>query len=241
MLLQLRKKFPGREIPAISEVSLTLNSGRVSAIVGPNGAGKTTLFRLIAGVILADQGTITILKNGMQWRRPLAATLLPETAYGFYPKLTVRQNLCYLAGSSSAIPAAIGKAAALNLLKKVNLDDRCEHLCHTLSRGMLQRLNIAVALATNSDVVLLDEPTNGLDISETARFYELIKSLSVESQSIFLFSSHQPDAILGLANSVSFLVDGQIKETLSEETLTSLDNKSFIEKYLSLTASQSIK
>jgi ABC-2 type transport system ATP-binding protein len=233
---QVSKHFVGSKVAALREVSTTFRTDAIKAIVGPNGAGKTTLFRLIAGLIHADSGAVTCFGLGQSAARPRVA-LLTDSTLGFYPRLSVLQNFRYLAGISSNATGPSSTAAAKQWLDRFNLADRANDECQTLSRGMLQRLALAIALASSCDVLLLDEPTNGLDIEEALRFFQLVKQISRESTHIIAFSSHQPDAILGLADEVSFLIDGSVAGDFSSEQLSRVGAAEFVSNYLALLAS----
>jgi ABC-2 type transport system ATP-binding protein len=223
----LSKVFPNSKRPALDNVTLDCEAGRILAVVGPNGSGKSTLFRIISGLLDPDNGTLSVSVFDRT-----STALMPDSTLGFYPKLTVGQNFSYLVCSRAPELRRRGRAMAQEWLGQFNLADRIDDECQALSRGMLQRLGLAIATAAHARILLLDEPTNGLDIEETLRLFGVIRKLVDESNAIVAFSSHQPDAILGLADEAVFLVDGKIRSALSKSQLTALDSGAFVKRYL---------
>lgn len=230
---QLSKTFPGAKNAALSRVTLGFQPGVIKAIVGPNGSGKSTLFRAIGGVVQADAGTISGLIDPSQSSRRVVS-VLPDSSLGYYPRLSVLQNFIYLSGVHASRPGVTVTKDPDQWLARFNLGDRLHEQCQKLSRGMLQRLGLAIATASFADVLLLDEPTNGLDIEESLALFDLIKQIASMSDCIVAFSSHQPDAILGLAGEVAFLVDGATRGEISQEELKLYDSSQFVEKYISV-------
>src|SRR3954469_1160145 len=149
------------EVVALDEIDLDVANGQVHGLVGPNGAGKTTLLGLLLGLAVADSGRLEIL--GTAVGRALAA---PEGVAGFvdgpglYPSLTARQNLAPLA----ALRGRDGRTARIDdVLDEVGLTDVADDRAHGFSLGMRQRLGLAAALLTRPRLLVLDEPSNGLD------------------------------------------------------------------------------
>jgi len=234
-LNQISKQYPGARKAALSNVTLNFRSGVIKAIVGPNGAGKSTLFRIISGLMEADVGTIDSMNETVRGTRP-SVSLLPDSNLGYYPNLSVLQNFIYLSGVNSVRVDVNNRKEPRDWLARFNLEDRLCEQCQKLSRGMLQRLGLAIATAASSDVLLLDEPTNGLDIEESLRLFDLIKRIAAASSCIVAFSSHQPDAILELADEVALLVDGNVQAEISREELKQYDSSLFVERYISVVA-----
>ncbi len=231
----LTKRFPGASTSALTDVTLRFRPGVIKAVVGPNGAGKSTLFRIIGGLMEPDAGTLSGMEDPERVHRNRVA-LLPDSALGYYPRLSVLQNFIYLTGVTAARLDVAAQRDPREWLARFNLADHLHKQCQMLSRGMLQRLGLAIATASAADILLLDEPTNGLDIEESRRLFDLIKGIARASRPVIAFSSHQPDAILELADEVVFLVDGAVRGELSNEELTEHDSSRFVGKYLSIVA-----
>ena len=192
-------------VVALADVDLDVPGGQIHGLVGPNGAGKTTLLGLLLGLAVPDGGTLEIL--GSPVSRALA---LPPGVAGFvdgpglYPALTARQNLTALArlrGESSA-----GVADALDL---VGLSDVIDDRVRGFSLGMRQRLGLAAALLPTPDLLVLDEPANGLDPAGTRHVHRVLTALADAGTSIIL-SSHRMDDLAALCSEVTLLATGRV-------------------------------
>lgn len=175
-----------RTVRALRDVSFDLSSGRLSALVGHNGAGKTTLIKLMLGLIRADRGAIRVLNEDpaageFSARRQLG--YLPENV-AFNASLTGRETLAFYARLKQIKPAT-----AWTLLDRVGLMDAADRRVATYSKGMRQRLGLAQALLGRPRVLLLDEPTTGLDPALRQTFYEILNELRDDGATV-LISSH---------------------------------------------------
>ncbi|MBI5130572.1 MAG: ABC transporter ATP-binding protein [Rhodopseudomonas palustris] len=175
-----------RAVRALRDVSFTLAPGRLSALVGHNGAGKTTLIKLMLGLIRPDQGTIRVLGED-----PAAGQFAGRKSLGFLPEnvafnaaLTGRETMAFYARLKGC-DARQGVA----LLERVGLGDASRRLVGTYSKGMRQRLGLAQALLGRPRVLLLDEPTTGLDPALRQTFYEILAELRNDGATV-LISSH---------------------------------------------------
>ena len=160
---------------AVDRISLRLGKG-VYGLLGANGAGKTTLMRMLCGILKPTGGTVTF--NGMdvsqeEYRAVLG--YLPQD-FGYYPDFTGLDFLLYMA-SLKGLPKTAAKRKAMELLTLVNLTDSAKKKIRTYSGGMKQRLGIAQALLNNPQILILDEPTAGLDPKERVKFRNLIAEL----------------------------------------------------------------
>lgn len=225
------KTYFGMKRPALSNINLQLRPGMIHALAGPNGAGKTTLMKVIAGFEPLSKGTLHL--NRLSDNNHQQVSLLLDGTRGYISRLTVEQNISYLLALSSRT-AKISEEEICKWLERFNLLEKRFSKCSTLSRGMLQRLGLLLAVASESKIILLDEPTNGLDIAECFSFFDLVKSIVKETNSIVVFSSHQPEAILGLADEVSFMKQGIQVDFLSSADILGLRQENFVEKYLYL-------
>ena len=201
---RLTKKFQNKV--AVDGVSLRLHNG-VFGLLGTNGAGKTTLMRMLCGIMQPTSGTITF--DGMdvceeEYRAILG--YLPQD-FGYYPEFTAMDFLLYMA-ALKGLPKQVAKRRANELLELVGLQDRSRKKIKTFSGGMKQRLGIAQALLNCPKLLILDEPTAGLDPKERVRFRNLIKQLGKDT--IVLLSTHIVSDIEHIADEVLIMKNGAL-------------------------------
>jgi ABC-2 type transport system ATP-binding protein len=195
------------DVVALDGVDLDVAQGRIHGLVGPNGAGKTTLLGLLLGLAVADSGHLEIL--GAPVRRALAT---PDEVAGFvdgpglYPSLTARQNLAALAElrSGRARTAGIDE-----MLEQIGLTDVADDRVHGFSLGMRQRLGLAAALLTRPRLLVLDEPSNGLDPVGKKQVHGVLTRLAARGTSVVL-SSHRMDDVEALCSEVTILATGRV-------------------------------
>ena len=205
-LNNLTKKFG--DFTAVDHVNLTMTNG-VYGLLGVNGAGKTTLMRMLCTLVKPTGGTITyggknILQLDGGYRKLLG--YLPQE-FGFYPEFTVQDYLLYIA-SIKGIRPAVAKKRAKELIGKVGLAKAANKKMRTLSGGMKRRAGIALAMLNDPRILILDEPTAGLDPNERIRFRNLISELSEER--LVLLSTHIVSDIEYIANEIWLMKDGRI-------------------------------
>ena len=194
-----------KDICAIKDVSFTVQRGMVFGILGPNGSGKTTTLGILLGVLNATSGSYSWFNNGQrdENRRRIGALL--ETP-NFFPYLTAVQNLTIVA----AIKEMDDPENRIDeVLRIVNLHERRHSNFKTYSLGMKQRLAIASALLNDPEVLVLDEPTNGLDPQGIAEIRNLINDISKGGKTI-LIASHQLDEIEKVCTDVVILKNGNV-------------------------------
>ena len=191
---------------AVDRISLRLNTG-IYGLLGANGAGKTTLMRMICGILKPTSGTITfdgIDVSEESYRAILG--YLPQD-FGYYPEFTGEDFLLYMA-ALKGMRKPQAKRKAVELLELVSLRDVAKKKIKTYSGGMKQRLGIAQALLNQPKVLVLDEPTAGLDPKERVRFRDLIKGLGKDS--IVLLSTHIISDIEHIADDILMMKSGQL-------------------------------
>src|SRR5882672_6206501 len=195
------------DVVALDGVDLDVVAGQIHGVAGPNGAGKTTLFGLLLGLAVADRGTLEVL--GTPVGRAFAA---PDGVAGFvdgpglYPALTARRNLAALAAlrGPSAPTADID-----GILEQVGLTDVADDKVRGFSLGMRQRLGLAAALLTKPRLLVLDEPSNGLDPAGKKHVHGVLRRLASGGTSVML-SSHRMDDVEALCSEVTILATGRV-------------------------------
>ncbi len=198
------------EVVALDGIDLDVAPGQIHGLVGPNGAGKTTLLGLLLGLAVPDNGTLEIL--GTTVGRALA---VPEGVAGFvdgpglYPSLTAKQNLAALAALRGDDDAA---ARIDDAIAQVGLTDVADDRIRGFSLGMRQRIGLAAALLTNPRLLVLDEPSNGLDPAGKKHVYGVLGKLAAEGTAVML-SSHRMDDVESLCSEVTILATGRVAFT----------------------------
>ena len=203
---ELTKRY-GRVL-AVDGLSLNVPRGRIFGLLGPNGSGKTTLMSMLLGLVRPTAGSFTLFgqspEGGGLDRQLHRIGALIETP-SFYPYMSGRNNLAYFQGISGR-----GDPAELNvLLEQVGLGGRGGDKFQTYSLGMKQRLGLAYTLLGDPELLVLDEPTNGMDPAGMAEVRELIRSLASENRTVIL-SSHLLNEVEQVCDSVAILSHGSL-------------------------------
>ncbi|TWD80808.1 ABC-2 type transport system ATP-binding protein [Kribbella amoyensis] len=201
----------GRTV-ALDDVSVQLERG-VTGLLGPNGAGKTTLLRVLATALAPDSGTVRAFGTDagdsagrLALRRRLGYA--PQEP-GLHPRFTAFEFVDYVAILCEQVDRRARHAEVRRVLHEVGLDDRRSARIKTLSGGMRRRVALAAALIGNPDLLVLDEPTVGLDPEQRLRFRELIASLG--QQRTVLLSTHQTEDVQALCNRVVVMHGGRVR------------------------------
>lgn len=213
----LTKEF--RDITAVKNVSYTMTTG-VYGLLGVNGAGKTTLMRMLCSLLKPTGGSITwdgedIFEMDGKYRKILG--YLPQD-FGYYPDFTVYDYLMYIASIKGVRPAAARQRIKL-LLDQVGMKKAAKKKMKKLSGGMKRRIGIAQAMLGDPKILILDEPTAGLDPNERIRFRNLISELAGER--LVLLSTHIVSDIEYIANEILLMQGGEIKASGTAEELLS--------------------
>ncbi len=204
-------------LKAVDSISCSLTGG-VYGLLGVNGAGKTTLMRMLTTLMRPSSGCITwdgqdIFALGSEYRKLLG--YLPQE-YGFYPEFSVMDYLLYIASIKGLRPSVARRRAGL-LLKQVGLYGERERKMKTLSGGMKRRAGIAQAMLNDPRILILDEPTAGLDPSERVRFRNLISEMSEDR--IVLLSTHIVSDIEYIAGNIFLMKNGSFLRTGSAQDI----------------------
>ena len=202
---------------AVDKFNVTLNSG-IYGLLGPNGSGKTTLMRIIADVLKPSSGDILVngeSKNKLGDRYRDLIGYVPQNI-GFYKNFTAEKFLYYVS-ALKGIDKEIEKSKVDELLKFVNLEKDRKRKIGKFSGGMRQRLGIAQALLNDPKILILDEPTAGLDPNERIRFKDLISQLSKDK--VVILSTHIVSDIEFIANEILVMKEGKLIEKSSIEDI----------------------
>ncbi|MDX8034210.1 ABC transporter ATP-binding protein [Lentzea sp. BCCO 10_0856] len=195
----------GRRRMAVDDVTLTMGRG-VHGLLGPNGAGKTTLIRALATVLRPTSGTLTLL-GGLELRELRRRIGYLPQDFGYYRRFTVREFVEYMAWLKEMpgrdVPSAVQRA-----IERVGLADRADDRLKTLSGGMLRRVGIAQAIVNDPAVLLLDEPTAGLDPAQRLRFRDLLTELGTDT--CVVVSTHLVEDVAAACTDVVLLADGKL-------------------------------
>jgi len=210
-------------LQAVSNVSFAVAPGELRAVIGPNGAGKTTLFHLISGLLAPTAGRVTLrgedvtaLSAPVRCRRGISRTFQINS---IFPNLTALENVRMavqlkgqgsfrMLGGQSLL--AETEARARESLAALGLTVRANELAGTLPHGDQRLLEIAMAVAQQPDVLLLDEPTQGLSAEDTAATVDVIRRIARERQLTILLVEHDMDVVFGLADRITVLHFGQL-------------------------------
>lgn len=204
-------RSPTQEIRAVDDMSFSVEEGEILAIVGLNGAGKTTLLRMCSTLLEPTSGTLCVdgidaIAHPHQARRTIGLSFGGDR--GFYPKASVKENLLFFA-DLARIPGRELNREVARVLSLVDLKEKASAEARTLSRGQYQRLHIARALLGNPKLVILDEPTNGLDPNVALRLRSLIASIATTGTAILL-SSHSMEEVSELATRILLMRSSRI-------------------------------
>jgi len=214
----LKKSFKGFQ--AVKDVSFEVHRNDVFGFLGPNGAGKSTSLRCMLSLIKEDSGEISLFGKSMQSSRSEVLSKIGSIIEkpDFYKYLSAYKNLELLARISGT---SVSKSAINDILEFVGLEGRENHRFRTFSHGMKQRLGIAQALMHNPELIVLDEPTTGLDPQGIVDIRNLILKLSQEQGKTVILSSHQLSEIEMIANRMVIinkgktLIEGSVNELLN--------------------------
>jgi ABC-2 type transport system ATP-binding protein len=211
MVSRLCRQDSREEFHAVADVDIEISQGEVVAILGPNGAGKTTTIRMIATLLEPTSGEISICDVDARRRPSMAREHLGVVLGGersVYWKLTARENLSYFA-ALRRIPRRETAARVADVLADVELSDRADEYVERFSTGMRQRLVLARALLGRPAVLLLDEPTAGLDPQSSAHLRSRLRQLSDAGTTIVL-TTHYMDEADQLADRVGIIDHGRV-------------------------------
>ncbi|MDP6526197.1 MAG: ABC transporter ATP-binding protein [Kiritimatiellia bacterium] len=215
----LKKHFGG--VRAVDGVDFSLRKGEISSIIGPNGAGKTSLFNLLTGHVPPDSGTvifkeetITKLSPHQICKRGIGRSFQRINIFSSLP-VFVNVQVAVLSQQGKSLnlfsPARnLVRRETLQILESAGLEELAGHTAGSLSHGDQKRVELAIALANNPDLLLLDEPTAGMSPQETASSIELIERVTRERGLTLLFTEHDMDMVFSISQTVTVMHQGRI-------------------------------
>lgn len=215
---------------AVDDVSITVPEGSIFGFLGPNGAGKTTTIRMLTGVLIPDAGSVLILGTDIS-RDPLTAKLkmgvIPENGT-VYSDLTAEQNII-LTAKFYGMTRTERESRAEEILTRLGLMDRRHDLVRTFSKGMRQRISIACAIVHLPSILVLDEPTTGLDVFSRRLVIDTIRYMNRQGSTILL-TTHNIEEANELCSMINIINQGRIVATGSPEKLKkTFDTSQYIE------------
>ena len=200
------KAISGESAYALHDFSLSVADGLMHAVLGPNGAGKTTLMRIITGQLRVGSGTVNIYGSGSLNQNTLMSIGHAPQPISLYTTLTAMENLRFF-GTMAGMQAREIKDRSEKVLEETGLSSYAQKFVNTYSGGMLRRLNLAVALLHSPKLLLLDEPTVGVDPQSRHNIYETLSRLNAEGMTILL-CTHIMDEAQRLCSKVTLVDKG---------------------------------
>ena len=214
----LSYQYSPRTAPVLDGISLTVADGALFGLLGPNGAGKTTLLSLLTGLLRCPPGKIFLNGQDVASRRgPATGLALVPQEYAFYLPLTVGENLTFFAGVQGLPESQIAERVD-HCARRAGIQDRLRERAGRLSGGLKRRLNLAIGLLSNPRLLLLDEPTVGIDPDSRHFILETIRDLNRERTTV-IDTSHYMEEVEELCDRVAIMDHGRL---LREGTLAEL-------------------
>jgi len=203
-LKDLRKNFGEKEV--LKGISFSVESGRATGLLGRNGAGKTTTIRIIMGIFKADSGEILVDGVPME-KAKIKVGYMPEER-GLYPKKNILDQMVYF-GMLRGLTSREAKQRAEDLLTQLDASEYLDKRLDVLSKGNQQKIQLAIAVINDPDIIILDEPLSGLDPVNATRLKEMIENL-VARNKVVLFSSHQMDYVEEFCQHICIVRSGEL-------------------------------
>ena len=208
-LTKVYKDFLGRpKVTAVEDLNLTIHRGEILGLVGPNGSGKTTITKLLLGLLFPTRGTVTVLgRPATDVAKNQRIGFLPEESY-LYRFLNAEETLDFY-GRLFHLPRAERRRRIDELLERVGLQQDRKRRLKEYSKGMSRRIGLAQALINDPELIILDEPTTGLDPIGTRQFKDLIRRLGDEGKTVLL-CSHLLAQVESVCDRIAMLVRGRL-------------------------------
>lgn len=212
-IVDVSKHFGKNQV--LKDINLKITEGRILGLIGQSGSGKTTLLRTILGIYSPTKGDITIHGKKTTGTKPKEIGFASQE-YSFYPRLTIEENLKFY-GEMYKIPRNTLKSRISKLLALFELTKARKTKAQNISGGMKRRLDIAIAILHNPEIIILDEPTTGLDVVLREKIWGLLEKIRAEGMTIIV-SSHDLEELQQHCTDIAFLRQGYIydPQTLKE-------------------------
>jgi sodium transport system ATP-binding protein len=229
-----------KRVQAVADVSFTADDGKIIGLLGPNGAGKTTTMRMLAGLIEPDAGSMQV--DGIDVRTQRAAALarmgVLSDARGLYPRLTARENIAYF-GALHGMSAQAANARADQVAAMLDIDTLLDRRTEGFSQGERMKTSLARALVHDPQNIILDEPTNGLDVLATRALRESLRGLRASGKCIVI-STHIMQEVERLCDYVYIVAHGRtVAQGTVSELLAQARQTDFEEAFVQLAFSPS--
>lgn len=231
----LRKVFG--DFVAVQDATFSVGFGSVFALIGPNGAGKTTTLRMVSGLIRPSSGSLSVLGGDPASAAVRARmSILPEDA-GVYERLTVHEAIYYY-GLLRGLGRAEAESRTDEVIRALGLQDKRDEWGSRLSKGLRRKTLLGMCLVSDPQLLVLDEPTDGLDVRSAKSVRDMLTSLAEEGRAL-LVTSHNMSEIMSVADVVAIMDRGKIvAQGYADELLAKYGSESLEELFLSLTSQQ---
>lgn len=214
-------------LKAVDNVSFNVNKGEVFGLLGPNGAGKTSTIKCICGLLDYEGGDVLVKGYSMKKKRRKGLKHISAVLEGnrnIYWRMTVKENLEFFSGINGLSSTKI-KERMDYLIKQFQLEEQKNVVVNKLSRGMKQKVAIAISLITDKEIILLDEPTLGLDVSMSHEMRQILRRIAKEEDKTILLSTHDMNVVEDTCDRLIIINNGQVIAKDTVENLKNLFNK----------------
>ena len=205
---ELRYRYPGSTEPALDGVSFSIDDGQFAALLGPNGAGKTTLVQLIAGLLRADSGSLKIFGQASSLKSTRRAIGFCPQELALYATLSANENLSFF-GQLAGLSGAQLRERTKAVLEAVRLTDQADQRVERYSGGMKRRLNLAVAILAEPRLLILDEPTVGVDAQSRLAIFEALEAQNAAGTTV-LYTTHYMEEVERMCREVVVIDHGHL-------------------------------
>lgn len=212
-LQHLTKQYIHSSKPAVTNLTLEIPGGSVFGLLGPNGAGKSTTVMILCGLMRPDSGTVSVLGEDMLQNGSLLRKMIgvAPQEIALFPSLTAYENLSYF-GRMYGLPSSVIRSQIDKYLKAFGLSEKAKKYVHTFSGGMKRRLNLIAALLHQPKLVILDEPTAGVDVQSRNLILDFLVDLKAQGTTI-IYSSHVLEEAERICSHLSIIDEGKLITT----------------------------